>query len=70
MGSAVCVDGRAYVFGGEDLTCQVGKPDPSIPGLTSGCVFNRMDTYDFATNSWSVGPVRNSFDPSQFWHLY
>lgn len=47
MGKAVFVDGEFWVFGGETL---------DGPGATKQNVYNRVDVYSPASNTWRAGP--------------
>jgi N-acetylneuraminic acid mutarotase len=47
MGKAVYLDGEFWVFGGETL---------DGPGATEQGVYNRVDIYSPATNTWRAGP--------------
>lgn len=53
MGKSVHYQGRCYVFGGETL-----KGKDAAAGISDQGVFDRVDIYDIAKDSWSQGAVR------------
>ena len=59
MGSCACTGGKCYVFGGE-----VPRTDPPSLALKidEQHTVYRVDIYDIASNSWSLGTVRSPRD--------